>query len=317
MSARMTMVSVAAAGIAIFLIACQPDRGLSPGEGYVDVPGGQVWYRIVGSGRATPLLVLHGGPGASSYYLKPLAALGDERPVVFYDQLGAGHSGAPADTTLWRVDRFVRELAQVREALGLGEVHILGHSWGSMLAVDYMLTQPTGVRSLVLASPALSARRWLRDADSLKATLPDSLQAIISHHEASGTTDAPEYQGAVMEFYRRYLARKEPWSADIDSTFAQLNTDLYGYMWGPSEFTATGTLKDYDRTDRLPELGLPVLFTAGRYDEATPSTVAFFQSQVPGAELAILEASAHLTMQDEPEEYVRIIRDFLRRVEQQ
>jgi proline iminopeptidase len=317
MSPRTTTVSIAAAGIAILLIACQPEPGLSPGEGYVEVPGGQVWYRIAGSGQATPLLVLHGGPGFSSYYLKPLAALGDERPVVFYDQLGAGHSEAPTDTTLWRVDRFVRELALVREALGLGEVHILGHSWGSMLAVDYMLTQPTGVRSLVLASPLLSASRWLNDADGLKATLPDSLQAIISHHEASGTTDAPEYQGAVMEYYRRYLARKEPWSADIDSTFAQSNPDLYGYMWGPSEFAATGTLKDYDRTDKLPELGLPVLFTAGRYDEATPSTVAVFQSQVPGAELAILEASAHLTMQDEPEEYVRIIRNFLRRVEQQ
>lgn len=316
MNTRMTTVSVATAGIAVFLIGCQPDRGPSPGEGYIDVPGGQVWYRVVGSGQATPLLVLHGGPGVPSYYLKPLAALGDERPVVFYDQLGAGHSVAPADTTLWRIDRFVRELAQVREALGLDEVHILGHSWGSMLAVDYMLTQPTGVRSLVLASPALDVPRWLRDADSLKTTLPDSLQAIIRHYEASGTTDAPEYQGAVMEYYRRFLARKQPWSADIDSTFAQFNTDVYGYMWGPSEFTATGTLRDYDRTDRLSELGLPVLFTAGRYDEATPGSVAFFQSQVPDAELAILESSAHLTMQDEPEEYVRIIREFLRRVEQ-
>jgi proline iminopeptidase len=185
-----------------------------------------------------------------------------------------------------------------------------------MLAVDYMLTQPTGVQSLVLASPALSVARWLRDADSLKAMLPDSLQAIIRQHEAAGTTDAPEYQGAVMEFYHRYLARKQPWSADIDSTFTQFNTDLYGYMWGPSEFAATGTLRDYDRTDRLSELRLPVLFTAGRYDEATPRTVAFYQSQVPGAELVIFEGSAHLTMQDEPEEYVRVVRDFLRRVEQ-
>ncbi len=316
MNARLTGVSLAAGAIAVLLMACQPDGGLTPGEGYVDVTGGQVWYRIVGSGTATPLLVLHGGPGAPSYYLKPLSALGDERPVIFYDQLGAGHSAAPADTALWRVERFVEELAQVREALGLEEVHILGHSWGTMLAMDYMLTKPTGVRSLVLASPALSVRRWMSDTDSLKTALPDSLQALIAHHEAAGTTDAPEYQGAVMEFYRRFLARKEPWSADIDSTFTQLNTDLYGYMWGPSEFAATGTLKDYERTDRLPELDLPVLFTAGRYDEATPGTVAFYQSQVPNSELTILEGSAHLTMQDEPEEYVRVVRDFLRRVEQ-
>ncbi len=316
MNAWTTRISMAATALSLLLVACQSDRGLSPGEGYIDVPGGKVWYRIVGSGRTTPLLVLHGGPGAPSYYLKPLAALADERPVVFYDQLGAGHSEAPADTALWQVDRFVRELAQVREALGLREVHILGHSWGSMLAVDYMLIQPTGVRSLVLASPALSATRWLRDADSLKATLPDSLQAIIAHHEVAGTTEAADYQAAVMQYYRRFLARKEPWSADVDSTFAQFNTDLYGYMWGPSEFTATGTLKDYDRTDDLPNLALPVLFTAGRYDQATPATTAYFQSLVPGAELAILEGSAHLTMHDEPEEYVRVIRAFLQRVEQ-
>ncbi len=316
MSARTSRVLATTAAIAILSTACQPDRALTPGEGYVDVTGGQVWYRIVGSGQGTPLVVLHGGPGTPYYYLKPLAALGDERPVVFYDQLGAGHSAAPADTTLWNVDRFVQELAQVRQALGLREVHILGHSWGTMLAVDYMLTEPSGVRSLVLASPALSVERWMRDADSLKSTLPDSLQAIITHHEAAGTTDAPEYQGAVMEFYRRFLARKQPWSADIDSTFTQMNTDIYGYMWGPSEFTGTGILKGYDRSDRLAELALPVLFTAGRYDEATPATVAFYQSQVPGAELAILEGSAHLTMQDEPEQYVRVVRDFLRRIEQ-
>jgi proline iminopeptidase len=316
MNAWTTKVSLAAAGISLILAGCRPVGDLLPGEGYVDVPGGRVWYRIVGSGQATPLLVLHGGPGAPSYYLKPLAALADERPVVFYDQLGAGHSEAPADTALWRVDRFVRELAQVREELGLHQVHILGHSWGSMLAMEYMLTQPAGVRSLVLASPALSVTRWARDADSLKATLPDSLQAIIARHEASETTDTQEYQGAVLEYYRRFLARKEPWSADVDSTFAQFNTGLYGYMWGPSEFAATGTLKDYDRTDKLPDLALPVLFTAGRYDEATPATVAYFQSLVAGAELAVLEGSAHLTMQDEPEEYVRIVRDFLRRAEQ-
>ncbi len=316
MNASITRMLLSTAGVSLLLLGCQPDGGLSPGEGYVDVPGGKVWYQIVGNGPATPLLVLHGGPGAPSYYLKPLAALADERPVVFYDQLGAGHSEAPADTTLWKIDRFVRELARVREQLGLSEVHILGHSWGSMLAMDYMLTQPLGVRSLVLASPALSVTRWVRDADSLKATLPDSVQAIIAHHEASGTTDASEYQDAVMEYYRRFLARKQPWSPDVDSTFAQFNADLYGYMWGPSEFRATGTLKDYDRTASLPDLTLPVLFTAGRYDEATPATVTYFQSLVPGAELAILEGSAHLTMQDEPEEYVSVVRAFLRRVEQ-
>ena len=281
----------------------------------MDVPGGRVWYRIVGSGTETPLLLLHGGPGAPSYYLKPFAALADERPVIFYDQLGAGHSDPITDTTLLTVDRFVAELAAVREALGLDEVHILGHSWGTMLATDYLLTKPAGVRSVILASPALSIPRWLADMDTLLGEMPDSIQEAVARHEAAGTFDAPEYQAAVMAFYQRYLGRKLPWSADVDSTFAQLSTTVYGYMWGPSEFTGTGTLRDYDRTGRLNELALPALFTTGRYDEARPATVEFYRSLVPGAELVILENSAHLTMQDEPDENVRIVREFLRRVE--
>lgn len=290
-------------------------RGQEPREGYVEVPGGRVWYRIAGEGTRTPLLLLHGGPGAPSYYLEPLARLADERPVVFYDQLGAGRSDQPADTTLWRIARFVDELARVREELGLREVHILGHSWGTILALEYMLTKPEGVRSLVLASPALSIPRWLADADSLLRTLPDSVQAVIAEHERAGTTDDSAYQAAVMVFYRRYLSRSEPWPADLDSTFARFGWPLYLTMWGPSEFTATGSLLTYDRTDRLGDLRLPVLFTVGRYDEATPATVAYYQSLVPGSRLAVLERSAHMTMLDEPEEYARIVREFLREVE--
>jgi proline-specific peptidase len=297
------------------LTACGGEAGLSPGEGYLEVPGGRVWYRIEGSGTATPLLLLHGGPGATHHYLKPLAALADERPVIFYDQLGSGRSDRPTDTTLWRVERFVEELAAVRQALGLDEVHLLGHSWGAMLAVDYLLTKPAGVRSVILASPALSTARWVADADSLVRTMPDSIQAVIAKHEAAGTTTDPEYQAAVIAFYQRYLARRQPWSADLDSTMRGFGTPLYNYMWGPSEFTATGTLQSYDRTDRLSELTLPVLFTTGRHDEAVPGTVAFYQMRVPGARLVVLDHSAHLTMQDEPERNVEIVRQFLHDVE--
>jgi proline iminopeptidase len=295
--------------------ACR-GRGLQPSEGFIEAPGGRVWYRIVGGGTRTPLLLVHGGPGMPSYYLKPLAALADERPVIFYDQLGAGRSDRPEDPKLWTLERFVEELAQVREALGLGEVHILGHSWGTMLTVEYMLTKnPTGVKSLVLASPALSVKRWLRDADSLKGTLAASVRKAIDRHEATRTYDAPEYQAAVMEYYKRFLSRMDPWSPDLDSTFATLGVGPYMTMWGPSEFTATGPLRDYERAERLGELKLPVLFTVGRYDEATPATVEHYASQVPGAKLVLLARSAHMTMLDEPDRYVRVVREFLREVE--
>lgn len=305
-----------AALVALLVGACgEGERALEPREGYLDVPGGRVWYRVEGTGPGIPLLTLHGGPGATHHYLKSLGALGDERPVIFYDQLGSGRSDRPGDTTLWRIDRFVAELGAVRAALGLDEIHLLGHSWGTILAVEYLLTNPAGVRSVTLASPALSIPRWLADTDSLLRTLPDSVQDVVARHEAAGTTDDPAYQAAVMVFYRRYLSRRDPWTPDTDSSFAGMGTDVYGYMWGPSEFTATGTLRDYDRTERLGELRLPVLFTTGRHDEAPPGTVAYYQALVPNARLVILDESAHLTMQDEPARYAEVVRAFLHDVE--
>lgn len=300
--------------VALLLAGCGR-RGAPERQGYIDVPGGRVWYRVVGSGPRTPLLVLHGGPGAPSYYLKPLAALANDRPVVFYDQLGAGHSDHPTDTTLWRIDRFIEELRRVREALGLKEVHLFGSSWGTMLATDYLLTRPSGVRSLILASPALSIPMWVHDADSLRGTLPESTQAAIARHEHDGSFDSPEYQAAMIEYYHRFVSLTNPWTPDIDSTLSQLGVSVYTYMCGPSEFTVTGTLRNYDRTARLREITIPTLFTAGRYDEATPGTTRYYQSLVPGSQIEIFEHSAHMTMQDEPERYVEVLRAFLRKVE--
>ena len=312
---RRLVFSPALIALSLATACAAPSPRLTPGEGYVDVPGGRVWYRVVGTGPGTPIILLHGGPGAPAYYLKPLAALGDDVPVVLYDQLGAGHSTQTTDTTLWTVPHFVAELDSLRRALGITEFHLLGHSWGTMLAVQYVLAHPEGVKSLILASPALSTARWVEDADSLILTLPDSLQQTIAMHEAAGTYDAPEYQEAVMAFYRLFLARKQPWSADIDSTFAQLNTALYEYMWGPSEFTATGTLQDFDVTDLLSMIRVPTLFLTGEYDEARPVTVRYYASLVSGAEVAIIPDAAHFTMHDNLEETLRVVREFLRRVE--
>ncbi len=307
--------SILALIVATVLSGACRRTGLQAGEGYVEVPGGRIWYRIAGGGTRTPLVLLHGGPGAPSYYLNPLAALADERPVIFYDQLGAGRSDKPTDITLWRVERFVEELTRLRTALRLDQVHLLGHSWGTMLAADYMLTKPAGVRSLILASPALSISRWLKDAATLKKTLPESVQAVIAKHESAGTFDSPEYQAAVTEYYKLYFCRRDPWPDDVNRTFSELSSSVYGTMWGPSEFTATGLLRTYERAERLKELNLPVLLTAGRYDEATPSTTEYYQSLIPRAKLKIFEKSAHLTMQDEPDAYVQAVRDFLREVE--
>ena len=293
-----------------------PQAALTAGEGFIDVPGGRVWYRISGSGTATPLLLLHGGPGAPAYYLESLEALADERPVVLYDQLGCGRSDKPDDSSLWIAERFVAELEQVRETLGLDEVHLLGQSWGTMLAVEYLATRrPEGIRSLILASPALSIPRWTDDANRLRAELPEQVQAVMARHEEAGTVDSEEYMQASMEFYRRHVCRLDPWPDAVQQTFDELAWDVYGSMWGPSEFHATGNLEDFDRTADLATIAVPTLFTAGRYDEATPESTAWYQSLVPGAELVIFENSSHMAHLEEEGLYIEVVRDFLRRVE--
>ena len=290
---------------------------VTPGEGTIAVPGGNVWYRVVGEGDGLPLLLLHGGPGAGSRAFRTFEALGVDRPVVFYDQLGAGRSEKPSDTSLWTIERHVAELDAVREALGLDEVHILGHSWGSILLIEYLLTEPEGVRSATFASPLFSTARWIEDAKRRVEELPPELQEVIERHEAAGTTDSEEYQGAVLEFYRRFLVRTDPWPPEIVQTMEEFGYEVYGYMWGPSEFTATGTLRDWDRMDALPGLGLPTLFTVGEFDETFPATVSDYASRVPGARFEIVPDAGHMTMVDAPAASVRIMQAFLADVEGQ
>lgn len=284
-------------------------------ERYATVPGGRVWYQVVGDGPTVPLYALHGGPGFPHDYLEPLADLADERPVIFYDQLGCGRSDRPDDPSLWNVERFVAELAEVRRALGLERVHILGHSWGSMLATDYALTRPDGLVALVLASPPLSIPRWLDDLAAYRRELPADVQAVLDEHEAAGTVDSPEYGAATMAFYRRHLCRLDPWPEAQQRAFDGAGLPVYHAMWGPNEFYMTGSLRTYDRTDRLPELDVPTLFTCGRFDEATPATTDWYRSLVLGAEIAIFEQSAHVPHLEEPDRYRATVADFLRRVE--
>jgi len=285
---------------------------LTPGETMVPVEGGRTWMRVTGSGRGTPLVLLHGGPGYSSYYLKPFEDLGDDRPVVRYDQLGSGKSDRITDTTMFRVQRFVRELETLRAHLGIRRMHLLGHSWGTMLAVEYARPHPEHVASLVLGSAALDIPAWERNVARLVRTLSDSAQVAIRLREAQGRYDAPDYQAAIAEFYALYVWR-HPVQADLDSTIATVNEGMYNYMQGPSEFTITGTLKTYDATPWLHELRMPILYTVGEFDEADPATIRRFASLTPGAQVTVLAGAAHLTPWDARDENVRVVREFLRR----
>jgi len=278
------------------------------------VDGGQMWYRVTGTGAGTPVMLLHGGPGFSSYYLKSLEGLGDDRIVVRYDQLGSGKSDVTTDTTLFTIEAFVAQLDALRSHLGLDRVHLYGHSWGTILGVEYYRVHPEHVASLVLASSALDIPQWETHARALLATLPDSMQRIVQVREAEGNFEAPDYQAVIEEFYGRWVWR-HPVMADLDSTFATVNMGIYGYMQGPSEFTITGTLKHYDATSFLPSIRVPVLYTVGEFDEADPETVKRFGSLTPGAQVVVIPEAAHITSWDNPQANLEAVRTFLREVD--
>lgn len=286
-------------------------------EGYIPSTGGKIGYKVAGkSKKGIPVLVLHGGPGASHDYLEPLAELADERPVVFYDQLGCGNSDRPDDTSRWTIEWFVDELHQVRKALGMQNVHIIGQSWGTSIAVDYLLAKdPKGVVSLVLSGPLLSASRWMEDQRAYIAELPKEVREIILKCEDAGEFSSPQYQDAMMAYYKIHVCRLNPWPECLNRSFEKLNFSLYEYMWGPSEFTVTGALKNYERVDRLKKISRPVLFTCGFYDEATPATTRHYQKNLPGSELHIFEDASHEHHLEKPQEYLQVVRDFLRRAE--
>lgn len=281
-------------------------------RGYVDVPGGKIFWRTVGAGGKTPLLTLHGGPGYSHHLLvDALAPLASDRTIIFYDQLGSGHSDRSKDKDLWSLAHFLEEITILRRALGLEEIVLLGASWGSMLGVDYLLTNPPGVRAAILSNPCLSAPMWKADADRLRRQLPAEIQKNLLEHERNGTTSSASYKAGVDEYNARFVCRLNPPPAIFKETEAFVNHELYEYMWGPSEFFPTGTLKDYDRTRELDHLRLPVLYMCGRFDEATPETTAFYAQQTPGAQLAIIEDASHLALIEQPAAYRAAVRNFL------
>jgi proline iminopeptidase len=291
--------------------AAQP---LSPGEAFLPVPGGRIWYRKTGGGAGTPVILLHGGPGFSSHYLKSLEQLGNERTVIRYDQLGGGKSDRITDTTKFTIEHFVAELDSLRAALGIDRFHLVGHSWGTILGIEYYRAHPDRVVSLTLASAALDIPAWERNARRLVKTLSDTAQQAIAKGEAEHAFETPGYQAALQEFYGRYVWRR-PVAADLDSMFATVNMGIYQYMQGPSEFTITGTLKTYDATPFLRAVKVPTLFTVGEFDEADPPTIRTHAALIPGARVVVIPGAAHITTWDNPEAMLAAVRDFLSSVE--
>jgi L-proline amide hydrolase len=286
-------------------------------EGTIPFEDGETWYRVTGDLEAgpTPLVVLHGGPGATHDYLLSLTDLATDRAVVHYDQLGNGHSTHFPDrgADFWTVDLFVRELHNLVAALGVaGRHHVLGHSWGGFLAQEYALTQPVGLLALVLADTAASWADFAGEAVRLCQQLPAEVQATLTKHEAAGNYDDPEYIEACLVFYGRHVCRI-PWPPEVARTFEYLdqNPTVYRTMNGPSEFHIIGSCKDWHVKDRLHEIRVPSLLVSGRHDEATPALQETLLAGIAGAEWVCFEASSHMPHVEERERYMKVVGDWL------
>ena len=244
----------------------------------------------------------------------PAVALADERAVILYDQLDSGQSDRPNDPKNWRVERFVDEIELVRKALGVDRWHLLGHSWGGTLALEYGARRPAALRGLAMASPLVSTKSWIADANALRATLPAAVQAQIASCDTGPSRGCDD---GVNAFYRAFNGREPAKPAAIAYAGAHpngFNPKLYNAMWGPSEFACTGSLKDYDGEPLLAKLdGRRTIFLGGQYDEARPTTLAGFAARVPGAEYATIPGSAHGIFADRTLETVALIRGWLAR----
>ena len=292
-------------------------------EGTIAFRGYETWYRIVGEGEEPgklPLLCLHGGPGVPHDYLESLEAMAATgRRVIFYDQLGCGNSTHVDNPALWTVDLFVEEVDVVRKALGLERIHLLGQSWGGMLTMQYMLTQPKGIASITIASSPSSMSMWLAEANRLRRELPEDVQEALTRNEVAGTTESAEYLAAMQVFYDRYVCRVVPNPPYAQRAFAKLGEwpQVYHTMNGPSEFHVIGVIKDWDVTARLGEINTPALITTGRYDEATPLIGETVHKGIRGSKWVVFEESAHLAHAEEPERYMAVLADFLARQERE
>ena len=288
-------------------------------EGFAPFQGHQTWYRVTGDLKAKkpPLVILHGGPGASHDYTDRMKLIANQgRAVIHYDQLGCGKSTHLPDkgVDFWTVQLFLDELNSLLDHLGIrGAYHVLGQSWGGMLGAEQAGTQPKGLKSLTISDSPASMELWVQEANKLRDALPADVQKTLLEHEAAGTTTSKEYTTAMMVFYARHVCRVQPMPDEVVRSFAQIEADptVYFTMNGPSEFHVIGSLKHWSIIDRLHKVEVPTLLISGKYDEATPATVQPYKDNIKGARWQIFENSSHMPHVEETELYRKSVGAFL------
>ena len=280
---------------------------------------GSTWYRVVGELKSskTPVMILHGGPGAGHNYCEPIAEVLAQtgRAAVLYDQIGCGNSTHLPDKPkeFWTPELFMEELVLLTEHLGISNKYdIVGQSWGGMLGMQFAITKPKGLNAMVIADSPASMEVWVSEANKLRKELPPEVEATLLEHEAAETTEDPEYVAAVDVFYSRHLCRI-PQPPCVVASFAQMAADptVYHTMNGPSEFHVIGSLKHWDIRPQLKEITTPTLLVSGQYDEATPAMVKEINGLIPGSKWELFAESSHMPHVEEPAKFKRVVSEFL------
>lgn len=287
----------------------EPDR-----RHEIEVEGGRVVAYEFGTG-ADVLFCLNGGPGLPCDYLREAHSCMVDQGfrVVAFDQLGCGASDRPEDPALWTVGRYVEETEAVRRALGLGRVHLLGHSWGGWLSIDYALTYPEALKTVTLADTNADMPHLVSELHRLRAALGPETVAMMHRHEAEGTFEHPEYAAAVTLLNYRHVCRLPVWPDPVTRSLEDWNMGPYGTMQGPNEFLYTGNMKDWNRVPDLHRMQMPVLILCGQHDELTPACSMRMKHHLPNAEIKVFSNSSHMPFYEEPGAYYPVLTEFLKR----
>ncbi|MEE1920801.1 proline iminopeptidase-family hydrolase [Pseudomonas sp. 148P] len=287
----------------------QPDQQFD-----VSVDGHNLVAYSYGEGDEV-LLLLNGGPGLPCDYLRDAHAWLKDKGyrVVTFDQLGTGASDRPDDTSLWNISRYVAEVETLRQALDLGRVHLLGHSWGGWLAIEYAIHHPQALKSLILENTAADIPHLSSELDRLRGALGSETVAMMQRFEALGRLDHPQYQAAITLLNYRHVCRLDEWPAPVQRSLGDWNMGPYCAMQGPNEFLYTGNLKDWNRLKEMADFHMPVLITTGQHDELTPACAMRMKLAVQDAELHVFANSSHMPFYEEPTAYFPVLLDFLQR----
>jgi len=280
----------------------------------VDIDGHNVKVYEFGTGDET-LLCLNGGPGLPCDYVRDCHSWISDKgyKVIAYDQLGCGQSDKPKDKELWNVKRYANELNTIIKTLNLKNIHLLGQSWGTILGMEYAVTYPNIVKSLIMDNGVADVPHLISELNRLREALGSETVKMMLRHEAEGTLDHPEYQAAITILNYRHVCRLDEWPAPLTRSLNDWNMDVYGTMQGPNEFTFTGNYSTWSRLKDIYKVDVPVLVTCGMHDELTPACSMLMHNQFPNSEIKVFKNSSHMPFYEEPEEYFNLLLDFLNR----